>query len=344
MKARAAILYALDQPLRVEEVEVPRPRQGQVLVRLAYSGVCHSQLMEVRGKRGVDPYLPHLLGHEGSGVVEQVGEDVEKVRPGDAVILTWIKGLGLDPGGARYRGADCFVNAGAVTTFNEYAVVSENRCVRLPKGVPLDIGALFGCAVLTGAGIVLNAICPRPESSMLVWGTGGIGLSAVMAARLCGCEKIIAVDVRGDPLDLAQEFGATHTINARQEDVQRRIREIAGEAGVDFAVEAAGRAHTIEQAFQAVRKGGGLCVFASHPPAEERICLNPHDLISGKQIRGSWGGESQPDTDIPRLAELYRNGRLPLERLISHRYPLEQVNSALEALEEGALGRGLIEL
>ena len=342
MKTRAAVLYQLNKPLRIEELTIPDLQPGQVLVEVAFSGVCHSQLLEVRGKRGEDRFLPHLLGHEGSGVVVEVGSQVSKVEKGDKVVLTWIKGLGADCAGARYHRGDLTINSGAITTFSDCTVVSENRCVKLPDGIPMDVASLFGCAVLTGAGIVLNTIRPARENSMVIWGVGGIGLSALMAARLCECSTIIAVDTLDSKLTLAKKFGATHLINAKAEDALGRIRQIVGEPGVDFAVEASGHAGIIEQAFQSVHKGGGLCVFASHPPAGEKICLDPHDLISGKQIRGSWGGESQPDGDIPRFAALYRQGKLPLEKLITHRYPLEQINRALDDLEEGKVGRALI--
>lgn len=344
MRTRAAVLYELGQPLHIEELEIPPLRFGQVLVKVSCSGVCQSQVMEVRGKRGPDRYLPHLLGHEGAGLVVDIGTGVTKVRPGDRVVLTWIKGHGTGCGGSQFLMNGQLVNAGAVTTFSDYTVVSENRCAKLPDGVPMDVGALFGCAVLTGAGVVLNTMHPSPDNSIVIWGVGGVGLSAVMAAKLCQCTIIIAVDVQGTKLDLARAFGATHIIDDRAMDALLRILEIAGEGGVDFAFEAAGHASTIERAFQAVRKGGGLCVFASHPPVGERICLEPHDLISGKHIRGTWGGESRPDEDIPRFAALYCRGKLPLEQLITKRYTLNQINQALKELENGTIGRPLIEM
>jgi S-(hydroxymethyl)glutathione dehydrogenase/alcohol dehydrogenase len=344
MKTRAAVLYETNLPLRIEQVEVPPLKPGQILVRVMFGGVCHSQLMEVRGARGSDRYLPHLLGHEGSGVVVEIGREVQKVRAGDEVILTWIKGKGADAGGTQYYYNGRLINAGPITTFSDYSIVSENRCVKLPEKIPLDVAALFGCAVLTGAGIVFNTMRPKRRSTILILGVGGVGLSAVMAARLKKCSVIIAVDTHETKLEMAKALGATHLVNARTENAIGRVSEIAGEAGVDYAVEAAGRAATIEQAFQAVRKGGGLCVFASHPPASERISLDPHDLISGKQIRGSWGGEADPDEDIPRFARYYLQGKMPLEKLITHRYKLEMINQALADLESGSVGRPLIEL
>lgn len=342
---RAAVLYEPNRPLRlVDGLIPPELGRGQILVKLAYSGVCHSQVMEVRGKRGKDRYLPHLLGHEGSGIVQAVGEGVTKVTAGDRVILGWIRGDGLDAAGLKYRLGSGYVNAGAVTTFNDYAIVAENRCVPLPEGVPMDVAVLFGCALPTGAGIVMNVLRPVAGSTVAVFGLGGIGLSALMACGLFDCAKVIAVDVAQEKLALAREFGATHAINASVENAVDEIRRITGGAGADYAVEAAGSARTIEQAFDSVRRSGGLCVFASHPPHGERVSLDPYELICGKRILGSWGGECNPDRDIPKFAELYRRGHLPLEKLISRRYRLDDINQALDDLEQGTVSRPLIEI
>lgn len=342
---KAAVLFKCGSSLEIlEDIEAPAPERGQVFVELSHSGICHSQLMEVRGRRGPDPYLPHLLGHEGAATVISVGEGVTKVAPGDRVVLGWIKGSGLDAPGPKYRWRGTVLNAGGVTTFNSHAVVSENRCYRLPAGIPGDVAVLFGCAVPTGAGIALNEINPQAGASAVVFGMGGIGLVALMTLRAAGCTPVIAVDVVREKLDVALECGATIAIDASAQDPVAAIRKLTAGNGVDYAIEAAGRARTIEQAFDSVRKFGGLCVFASHPPAGELIKLDPHDLISGKIIRGSWGGASDPERDIPRFAEMYLAGKLPLERLIRDRFPLEEVNSALSALESGTSLRPLLVL
>lgn len=341
---RAAILRHLGRPLDVSDVDFEKPARGQVLVKLAFSGVCHSQLMEAQGRRGTDRYLPHLLGHEGTGKVIAIGDGVTKVRPDDKVVLGWIKGSGLDSGGASYSCHGETINAGGVTTFNEYALVSENRVVPLPEGVPMDVGVLFGCAVPTGAGIVLNEIKPIDGSSIAIFGLGGIGMSALMATLLFRCAKVIALDVVPAKLALAREFGATDTINAADGDVLQHVLRLTDGKGVDYAVDASGRTSSIELAFSAVRRGGGLCVFASHPDQGSRISIDPYELICGKQIRGSWGGGSSPDLDIPRFGELFRQGRLPLGRLLTKRYTLAQINEALDDLEHGRVGRPLIEI
>ena len=342
---KAAILYETNQPLRVEGgIEVPALAPGQVLVQLAYAGVCQSQIMEARGGRGVDRYLPHMLGHEGTGIVVDIGEAVEKVAKGQKVILGWVKGRGSDAQGISYQRQGKTINAGAVTTFNEYAVVAENRCTLLPHGVPMDVGVLFGCALPVGAGIVINTVKPAPKSSVAVFGLGGVGISALMACQLFDCSQIIAVDVVPEKLALAERLGATMTIDARTHDPVAELRRVTGGAGVDYSIESAGITRTIEQAFNSVRRFGGFCVFASHPRGGEHISLDPYELICGKRIVGSWGGESNPDRDTARFAELYRSGKLPLENMITRRYTLDDINVALDDLEHRRCLRPLIEI
>lgn len=342
MQAKAAILCTLGAALKIDTIELPPPEAGQVTVEVAFSGVCHSQLMEARGKRGDDPYLPHLLGHEGSGTVIAVGEGVTKVNIGDKVVLGWIKGSGMNVAGPKLRQGDHVINAGAVTTFATRTIVSENRLVRLPEGIPMDLAVLFGCAILTGAGIVCNQIKPAPGSTVAVFGLGGIGISALMALGLFDCSTVIAVDIEDAKLELARECGATHTINSSRTEVAREIARLTHDRGVDYSIEASGSIASIETAFESVRKFGGLCVFASHPPAGEKIALHPHDLISGKRIEGSWGGGCDPDVDIPKFASLYLAGKLPLQKLLGKRYRLDQVNEALDDLEQRKITRALL--
>jgi len=344
MKIRAAVLYELNKPLIIEEIEVPKLLPGQVLVKIAYSGVCHSQLMEVRGKRGIDPYLPHMLGHEGSGEVVDIGEGVKKVKPGDKVILGWIKGSGMDVPGTKYLKDGKVINAGGVTTFSNYSIVSENRCVKLPRDIPMDCAVLFGCAIPTGAGMMINQVKPRRGTSIAFFGLGGIGISALMANSLFECSVVVGIDIVEDKLTIAREFGVTHTINASKNDVFDEIMKITNGKGLDYSVETTGLASSIETAFQSVRKFGGFCVFASHPQSGDKIRLDPYDLICGKRIEGSWGGSSNPDRDIPKFAELYKQGKLPLEKLLSHTYKLDDINKALNDLEKSAIVRALIKI
>jgi S-(hydroxymethyl)glutathione dehydrogenase / alcohol dehydrogenase len=340
---KAAVLWECGKPLSIEsDIEIPKLMSGQVLVKMAYSGVCRSQLMEVSGQRGEDKYLPHLLGHEGCGKVVSVASDVTKVSEGDWAILGWIKGAGLNAPGAKYNLGDKIINSGAVTTFSTYTIVSENRIVPLPNGLSKDIAVLFGCALPTGAGIVLNQIKPLKNSSIAFIGLGGIGLSGLMATRAFECENIIAVDISDEKLTLAKEFGATHTINASNSDVLEEINSITNGVGVDSSVEAAGKVETIELAFKSVKNNGGQCIFASHPQTGKKISIDPFDLILGKNIKGSWGGASNPDKDIPLLANLYDKGMMPLEKLVTKKYRLDEINLALDDLKHSNVFRPLI--
>ena len=343
--ARAAVLSSTDAQLEIREgVLLPPPGVGQVLVRIAFSGVCHSQLMEARGARGTDRWLPHLLGHEASGTVVATGLEVDKVVPGDRVVVTWLRGAGSDAAGMRYESPLGAVNSGPVATFSEYATVPENRTVQLPAGIPMDVAVLFGCALPTGGGLVLNELGASNGSTLAIFGLGGIGLCSLMVAAATGLfSQIIAVDVADEKLKLAEGLGATAVINARN-DPTETIRDLTEGVGVDFSIEASGKVEVIETAFNSVRRNGGLCVFASHPPAGDAIRIDPFELINGKQIRGSWGGGSNPDRDVPLYAEMYVAGNLPLERLLAKRYKLDQINEALADLEAGRTLRPLIEI
>jgi S-(hydroxymethyl)glutathione dehydrogenase/alcohol dehydrogenase len=340
---KAAVLWKTGEPLVVEDgIEIPKLQSGQVLVKMAFSGVCRSQLMEVMGHRGEDKYLPHLLGHEGCGEVIDKADDVKKVSVGDWTILGWIKGKGKDAEGAKYTLNNTIINSGSVTTFSNYTIVSENRLVPLPEGISKDIAVLFGCALPTGAGIVLNEVKPRKNSSIGFIGLGGIGLSALMASSLFDCKHIIAVDVSDAKLELAREFGATHTINTSTSNAMEELYKITHGKGLDYTIEAAGRVETIELAFEMVKKNGGSCVFASHPEEGKKIKLDPFDLIAGKNIKGSWGGGYKPDKDIKILADLYNQGLMPLEKLITKTYSLEDINIALSDLKNSNVFRPLI--
>lgn len=342
---RAAVLTEIGTPLRViDGIPIPRLSAGQVLVKIAYSGVCHSQVMEANGARGHDRWLPHMLGHEATGRVVAAGSGVTKVSVGELVVLSWIKSSGCEAGGCQYDTSLGVVNAGGVTTFSDYAVVSENRLVALPEGMPLDLGVLLGCALPTGAGMVINEVQPQPGQSVAVFGVGGIGVSALMAARSYDLSMLIAVDVNDDKLALARNLGADHIIDARVEDPVACIVELTP-PGADHCIDASGQVSVIEQAFLASHPKKGRTIFASHPRAGEKIQLEPHHLISGRQIAGSWGGNSYPDRDIPRFAELWRSGALNLEALASsRRYTLDEINEALDDLASGRTLRPIVEL
>ena len=341
MKINAAVLEVLGKPLIVKSIDTAPLLRGQVLIKVLFSGVCRSQLMEVKGKRGEDKWLPHLLGHEGSGIVQEIGEGVTKIKPGDEVILGWVKADGLDAPGAKYKFSNQIINSGRVTTFSNYSIVSENRLVKKPISLPFDIAILFGCALPTGAGMVLNELKPSVDLSTIILGLGGIGLSALMALKALNVRMIIAVDISDEKLALAKKLGATHTFNSMSSTIQQDIQKLT-DGGADRCIESAGQIATIELGFSLIRKNGGKVLFASHPPDGEMIKIAPHELISGKSIGGSWGGATIPDRDIPKMHDLFQKSDTPLGALLTKRYKLEQINDALDDLQSGKVFRTLI--
>ena len=343
MKTQAAVLVEIGRPLEIAELEIPALQPGQILVEVAVSGVCRTQLNEARGFKGPDPYLPHCLGHEGTGRVLEVGAGVNKVKPGDSVILSWIQGSGAQVPGSQYRWNGRTVNAGGVTTFGRHAVVSENRLTVIPADFPMKEGALIGCAVPTGMGAVVNVARPEPDQSIAVFGTGGVGLCAVAGAALSGCAPIVAVDVQDRKLALARAMGATHTVNAAQADPIEEIKTLCPH-GLDFAVEASGRTEVMEKMLAAVRPRGGTVVVVGNAPRGERFNLDPYELNLGKRLLGTWGGDTQPDRDFPRHIERCRSGELDLAPLLSAPYRLEEINTVLDDLEAGRAIRPLIDM
>ena len=342
---RAAVLVNTREPLKVCDVEIPTVKPEQVLVKVLFSGVCRSQLMEIEGHRGPDIWLPHMLGHEASGVVLKIGEKVKKVEVGDEVILTWIKSKGLEPEGRQqYFSKDMVINAGHITTLSNYTVVAENRVVRKPKSLDTKLAALFGCALPTGSGMVLNQLKPDMGSSVGVFGLGGIGLSAISVLGFFSCRIVCAIDISDRKLELALKLGATHFINPKKNNLKREISKITNGLGLDYCIEAAGSIETIESAFGIIKNEGGRLLFASHPKHQEKIQLDPHDLISGKQIQGSWGGGTNPDEDFGKIYSILYKNNVPIDQLITKTYTLEQVNQAVMDLKLGKVFRPIIKM
>lgn len=340
---RAAVLRSPGRPLDVIEVARPRLAAGQVLVRIRYSGVCRSQLMEVRGLRGPDRWVPHLLGHEGVGHVVEVGPEVNKVRVGERVIVGWISGEGAEaPPASYYSKNGERINGGRVTTFSEYSVISENRTYRAPAKLGDRTAVLFGCALLTGAGMALNEVHLNSEHQVLVNGAGGVGFAALLGALSRGCHSIVA-DPDQQKRELAIGLGADFAFDPLSTDEVSAFRS-AYPDGVDVAFDSSGQARGIEFAFESLIREGGTLVFASHPPEGDMIRLDPHDLIRGRQIKGSWGGHSRPDADIDAISSLLDSRGVDLAFMTPRTYLLDEVNLALSDLEAGTAMRPLIEM
>jgi len=340
---KSAILCKTNSELEFQELELPKLEKGQVLVKILYSGLCRSQLNEISAHKGPDKYLPHTLGHEASAIVQEVGSDVTKVNKNDYVVVTWIKGSGIDTPSCQYTNKNGKkINSGAVTTFNEYSVVSENRVVKIPKEVPPEIGALLGCAIPTGVGIVKNELKMKSGESIAIFGIGGVGSAVLLGAVAANASTIIAVDINEDKLEFAKKNGATHVINSKKDDVVSKIKEIIPN-GVDYSVDCSGIPSAIEAGFEAI-KDTGLTVIAGNPKQGETISIIPFEFIKGKKIIGSWGGNTNPDVDIPIYADDYLKGKLKISNIISKIYDFKDINTAIKDFKEGKVVKLVIKI
>jgi len=341
MKTLAAILVELNKPLVIEEITIPKLQPGQVLVEIQYSGICHTQLLEARGRRGKDDFLPHLLGHEGSGKVIDIGPEVKKVKENDLVVLSWMKGSGANVNSSVYNWQGKNVNAGAITTFSKYSIISENRLTVLNKEFSLKKAALIGCALPTGLGTVFNTARPQPGQSFAVFGCGGVGLSAMQGALIAGCAPIIAIDINDKKLEMAKQLGATYTINSKTQDPIEAIQNICP---LDFAIEASGSPIAMQQALHSVKPQGGCAIVIGNAHHGKHFSVDPKQFNLGKKLLGTWGGDNNPDIHFPRYCNLIDHNCLNVDHLVTHSYTLHQINEALDDLENGKTLRPIIDM
>jgi alcohol dehydrogenase len=372
MKIRAAVLnqmgaplpYAQSRPLTVEALELEGPGPGEVLVRIAAAGLCHSDLSVINGDRPRP--TPMALGHEAAGVVEEVGTGVHDLARGDHVVMVFVPSCGhclpcaegrpalCEPGaasnvaGTLLSGARRLSRNGSAvhhhlgcSAFAEYATVSRRTLVKIDRELPLDQAALFGCAVLTGVGAVLNTAKVTAGSSVAVVGLGGVGLAALLGAGAAGARDIAAVDLADDKLALARQLGATATFNARDPDIVEQLKA-STRGGVEFAFEMAGSVKAMELAYRITRRGG-TTVTAGLPPPTHTIAVPQVNLVAEERtIKGSYIGTCVPVRDLPRYIALYRGGRLPVDRLMSGTLSLADINRGFDLLHEGKAVRQVI--
>ena len=363
MRCTAAVLYDVNKPYSIETVELDPPKRGEVLVRVGAAGVCRSDLHFQKGEATIA--LPAVLGHEGSGTVQAVGEGVSMVKPGDRVILSFVPNCGhchscesgqphlcdehartsgkLFDGTSRLHtlGGQDLAHMGKVACFAEYAVVPEAGCIPAPASVDFPQMALIGCSVTTGVGAAVFNARVEPGDSVAVIGCGGVGLNVIQGARLAGATTIVAVDVKEAALAFARKFGATHTVNARTEPAVERVHAITG-GGARFAFEAYGGGATTKMAVDMVRKRG-TAVIVGIAPAGDAAALEPVGITRfEKTIRGCYYGSAHPRQDMPRIADWYSRGLLDIYGLVTRRYGLAEINRAYEDIETDAVGRGVI--
>jgi len=364
MKIKAAVFYESNVPFQIETLDLEPPRAGEVLVKVAAAGVCHSDWHLMTGAtKHPTPVVP---GHEGSGVVEAVGEGVTRVKSGDHVALNWAPSCGacfyclhdrpslcetyigplwagtmLDGATRLSKNGQPVYHFSALACFAEYAVTPQQCCIPLSKVVPLTVAALIGCAVTTGVGAALNTAQVKPGSSVAVFGAGGVGLSIIMGAKLAGASRIIAVDTSEAKGDIAQAFGATDILLAGPE-VTRAIRDLTAGRGADYVFEAIGLPAAQEQCLDAVRPGGMVVLVGVSPMGSATNLPGAIITRQEKTVTGSYYGSANTARDFPRYADLYLRGQLDLDRLVSRTYPLEQINAAYRDMLGGELARGVI--
>ena len=362
MKIKAPVLRRVREPMEVVELDLDEPKAGEVLVRMAASGVCHSCLHAADGS-WAGALAPIVLGDEGAGVVERAGPGVTHVQPGDHIVVAWTPTCGrchycavgrsnlcdargvsgyMPDGTVRFHldGQDVY-HFGTVGTYASHIVIGATNAIKIPGDVPLDVAALIGCSVMTGVGAVLNTAKVPAGASLAIFGCGGVGLNAVQGGRLVSAEPLIAVDISDEKLRIARQLGATVTLNPTRDDVPAEIKTLTGR-GVDYAVVTVGSAAATHQAWECVARGG-TCVVVGLGRSDEPLQLDPRHLVLGERaLVGSVYGSARPLEDFPRLLGLYKSGKLKIDELITRRYRLEEAEQAHRDLASGALARGVI--
>ena len=342
MKTPAAILIEQRKPLVIDEVEVPALKRGQVLVEIHATRVCGSQIGEIAGVKGPDKFLPHLLGHEAGAVVLEVGPEVSHVATGDRVVCHWRPGVGIDAGGSVYDWNGKAVNAGPITTFQQYAVLSENRVTKVPPDTDFELCCLLADTLTTGFGVINNDAKVRAGESVVIFGVGGIGLGVVLGAKLAGADPIVALDLHEHKLAKAREYGATHTINSNNKDAAARVREILGGLA-DVTIDGTGNPGVIESAYDLARMRGGRCVLFGVLPHDKTISINTLPLHFGRTLTGSEGGQSRPHEDIPRILDQLASAGIDWRGFITHRGRFGDVNDLMDRMRSGEVVHALLE-
>ncbi len=342
MKSKAAVLFNSKRPLEIIDLEIPNELDyGQVLVKVKYSGICGAQINEIDAVKGPDKFLPHLLGHEGSGIVEKIGNGVSNVNVGDHVVMHWRPSKGIQSNTPKYNYDGKIINAGWVTTFNQRSIVSENRLTKIPNDFDMKVAPLFGCAITTAFGVINNDANLKIGQSILIFGLGGVGLNLVQASDMVSANPIIGVDINDNKIEIAKNFGLSDGVNFKQKSLFNELTKINNNKNYDVVVDTTGKKEVIELAYELTHKDGKT-ILVGVP--NEKISIYSLPLHFNKILKGSHGGESIPDIDIPNYIELYKKNKFELRKLITHEFELEEINSALDIFRTGDCGRIIIKM
>ena len=343
-KMKAAILEESRKPLTLGEIELPSELQfGQVLVKIHYSGICGAQVNEIDAVKGPDKFLPHLLGHEGSGVVQKTGPGVSTVKEGDHVVLHWRPSSGIQSPTAKYSWNGKTVNAGWVTTFNEQAVISENRLTVIPDDFDMRLAPLFGCSVTTAFGVVNNDAQIKIGQSVVIFGIGGVGLNIAQAAKMVSAHPVVGVDLHQRKMEIGRKFGLTHGLIGSREELDAEICGIVGAKGADVVIETTGNSRLIEQAYELTHPDG-VTVCVGVPKKGDNISIYSLPLHFNKRLTGSHGGDAVPDLEIPRYIRLMKADKMTLDNLITQEFSLNEINEALDLFRSGEAGRIIVKI
>ncbi|MDE2173239.1 MAG: zinc-binding dehydrogenase [Patescibacteria group bacterium] len=343
---KAAVLEQINGELVVGEVGVPEPQFGQALVKITASGICGSQLQEIAGNKGNAKFVPHLMGHEGSGIVEKVGVGVTKAKPGDKVVMHWRKGEGIESDFPTYIYKGKPMRSGKVTTFSEYSIVSENRVTPVPHDTPNELCVLLGCGLSTALATVNDEANAKFGESVMIVGSGGLGVNLIKAAKLAGAFPIIVLDIHENKRAVAGSMGATLFINSKDQNVQEEMQKNLGIREVDIIIDTSGNKQVIEATIPLLSGTGRYIMVGQPKPGESVELKNAYHLFGGegKSIRATQGGRFSPSRDIPRYVKLYKAGVLNIDGIITHRMKLGEINDAIALIRRGQAGRILIEM
>lgn len=341
MTFRSAVLTKINTKLNILNLKIPKLKKGQVLVKMDYSSICQSQIQEIYGGRNNEKWIPHLMGHEGVGKVIEIGNNVNKCKKGDSVIVTWLKTSGIESDKIVYRDLkNNKINAGKATTFNEMAIISENRLIKKNKKIKDKHASLFGCALPTGAGLVLSQNKMSINSNIAVIGLGGIGFFSLLTLKYLGFKNITVIDNNRKKLKLAKSITKGHFYLSDEKFINKTINDRKFKK-FDYCFESAGKIETIELGFKLISTSG-KCVFASHPKKNEYLKIDPHELISGKKIEGVWGSHYDLEIIMPKLIKIYLNNLSIIDKVFNKMYKFIDINKGIEDFKIGKSLRPII--
>jgi len=346
IKIKAAVLEKLNSPLTIRDLEITELKIGQVLIRVLVSGICGSQLQEIRGFKGNEKFLPHLMGHEGCGIVEKIGPGVSRVKPGDKVVMHWRVGAGIEAEFPTYILDGKKISSGKITTLSEFSIVSENRLTKVPQETPDHLCALLGCGLTTALGVVNNEIDLKFGESVAIIGCGGVGLNLIQAACLGSAFPVIAIDLNENKRPLSLNVGADYFINSSDESVREFFDKNLPLGKIDIAIDTTGNTQIIDEISNLLSDSGRLILVGQPKPGSHLSFSNATGLFGnkGKTIKTTQGGKTSPNEDIIRYIKLYNAGKLNFEKVITNVFSLDDVNLAISLLETGSAGRIIIDM